>query len=564
MNRESLTHLLADVAVFRSGGDQLNQWMIRLMKSVLPEDELAWGFLIVPQLGEGSGQLLEFADIARISENTANWVGASTKGFWNGTIPSSTFLSENPTMSESSILITIPIAFWFEHPIGLLWTLVPKLQSFERNEERIERMTSAAHMTAIVMRAEISANAIESLSKSIAVGSETLRAAAKQVAEECRKALGCTATFVWSARRGLLTGLAGSGTGEGLNLDMHVGEGLAGTCAANQSLIQIDDLNDPRELDRLGLPKPQHPEVAIALGWRSAVLVPLEIGEGKAGGVFAAYAERPRAFFSLDQAIVRAFAQRLSAGYLHTERFERLADMERRLSLEAPAIEAGIQAMERVHDADNSLILAQSCLSDVLSHPKVEKGSNLFKWGQGASEHIDLAHKTIKSLVRRAKVRGLVLGNRDLQAVLLEACNRTRASAEQRRISLRLDCPVGIEIRIDAEQMQRVFQNFLSNSIFFLEDDNKSTDRLIEVTGFTKDEYAVASFFDNGRGIQDDNIGKLFDYTFTTKGDRGMGFGLAINKRLVNMHGGKIEVSTKWGYFTRFQVLLPLRDEPRK
>ena len=76
---------------------------------------------------------------------------------------------------------------------------------------------------------------------------------------------------------------------------------------------------------------------------------PLDIG-GRNAGVLAAYAYRPRAFSKLDVLIARAVAQRFCAGYVHIDRMVKLSEMEKKLAMEAPAIESGMLAMERIHD----------------------------------------------------------------------------------------------------------------------------------------------------------------------------------------------------------------------
>ena len=68
------------------------------------------------------------------------------------------------------------------------------------------------------------------------------------------------------------------------------------------------------------------------------------------------------------------------------------------------------------------------------------------------------------------------------------------------------------------------------------------------------------SFTDTGPGISDEALPKLFQPLFTTKA-QGMGFGLAISKRLVEAHGGTITVKTVIGEGSTFKVTLPIEPE---
>jgi two-component system sensor histidine kinase HydH len=67
-------------------------------------------------------------------------------------------------------------------------------------------------------------------------------------------------------------------------------------------------------------------------------------------------------------------------------------------------------------------------------------------------------------------------------------------------------------------------------------------------------------FADNGMGISEEVLPKLFLPLFTTKA-KGMGFGLAICKRIVEAHGGSIAVSSTKGVGTTFTLNLPF--EPK-
>jgi signal transduction histidine kinase len=72
----------------------------------------------------------------------------------------------------------------------------------------------------------------------------------------------------------------------------------------------------------------------------------------------------------------------------------------------------------------------------------------------------------------------------------------------------------------------------------------------------TKD-FIKISFTDTGEGISDEILPNLFAPLFTTKA-QGMGFGLAICKRIVEAHGGIITVKTQKGHRTTFTVTLPI------
>jgi signal transduction histidine kinase len=74
-------------------------------------------------------------------------------------------------------------------------------------------------------------------------------------------------------------------------------------------------------------------------------------------------------------------------------------------------------------------------------------------------------------------------------------------------------------------------------------------------------DYAAVSVADTGSGIAPEHLANIFRPFYTTKGN-GTGLGLSLASRIVEDHGGRIEVSSNPGESTTFVVLLPLH-QPR-
>jgi signal transduction histidine kinase len=69
---------------------------------------------------------------------------------------------------------------------------------------------------------------------------------------------------------------------------------------------------------------------------------------------------------------------------------------------------------------------------------------------------------------------------------------------------------------------------------------------------------------DNGTGMSADVQEKMFTSFYSTKGHRGTGLGLLVTHKLVEEHGGRIEVATQLGQGTTVSVWLPFREEATK
>ncbi len=65
---------------------------------------------------------------------------------------------------------------------------------------------------------------------------------------------------------------------------------------------------------------------------------------------------------------------------------------------------------------------------------------------------------------------------------------------------------------------------------------------------------ALISVTDNGRGIEPEARKRLFEPFYSTKGLRGTGLGLVVTKKVIEEHGGKVEVHSQSGLGTTFTL----------
>ena len=108
------------------------------------------------------------------------------------------------------------------------------------------------------------------------------------------------------------------------------------------------------------------------------------------------------------------------------------------------------------------------------------------------------------------------------------------------------------ELKVDSDKLERVFINLINNAIDAMPDGGS-----FSIIGKEKNNHLELSFSDTGMGIPDEFLPKLFSPLSTTKA-QGMGFGLAICKRIIEAHGGTISFKTAMGKGTRFIVTLPI------
>ncbi|MEM1167709.1 MAG: ATP-binding protein [Cyanobacteria bacterium P01_H01_bin.35] len=109
--------------------------------------------------------------------------------------------------------------------------------------------------------------------------------------------------------------------------------------------------------------------------------------------------------------------------------------------------------------------------------------------------------------------------------------------------------------------LNQVFINLLSNSIDALEELEKKHDKCIWIQTEQLSETKIAiQIRDNGTGIPADIHDQIFNPFFTTKPvGQGTGLGLSVTYRIVESHGGTIDVKSEPGWGTQFSIQLPIR-----
>ena len=110
-------------------------------------------------------------------------------------------------------------------------------------------------------------------------------------------------------------------------------------------------------------------------------------------------------------------------------------------------------------------------------------------------------------------------------------------------------------ISVDSGKLERVFTNIIRNAI-----DAMPQGGTLEINSQRIGTYFEIVFADTGIGMTKETLSKIFSPLFTTKSE-GMGFGLAICKRIVETHGGLIGVSSEIGKGTKFVVRIPISNK---
>jgi len=117
-------------------------------------------------------------------------------------------------------------------------------------------------------------------------------------------------------------------------------------------------------------------------------------------------------------------------------------------------------------------------------------------------------------------------------------------------------------IRGDLERLQEVFLNLFINAYHAM---HGKRERKIYVTAKPNTNgvrMVEIDFVDNGSGMTEEVINKIFQYGFTTKPvGKGSGMGLYMCRYIIELHGGDIKVKSRMGEGTTFTISLPVFEE---
>lgn len=142
----------------------------------------------------------------------------------------------------------------------------------------------------------------------------------------------------------------------------------------------------------------------------------------------------------------------------------------------------------------------------------------------------------------------------DPKEILQYAIDATKTQAEQKLISLEVDCPSEVaKIQADNEKTAWVITNLISNAIRYSYDNST-----IYLTVRETSAHVMIAVKDTGQGIAPEYKDKIFERYFRVPGTKkaGTGLGLAISKEFVEAQGGKIAVESEFGSGSTFTLTL--------
>ena len=234
------------------------------------------------------------------------------------------------------------------------------------------------------------------------------------------------------------------------------------------------------------------------------------------------------------------------------ERTEALKESQQRL-VKAERLAAIGQAATMVgHDLRNPLQAIENGLYYInteLSNLSISQ--NIIETLQAVHDSVGYADNIVKDLQSLASKREPLFREIDINTLVKETFSHVKKPENVETVIELGELP---KIEADKDMIKEIFVNLAVNGIQAMEEKRG----ILKVSTKETNGFIEVKFQDTGMGIKKENIPKIFNPFFTTKA-QGMGVGLPICKRFVEIHNGSIKVESKEGEGSIFTVKLPIQ-----
>jgi signal transduction histidine kinase len=333
------------------------------------------------------------------------------------------------------------------------------------------------------------------------------------------------------------------------------GEGVVGRTAITLEPVQVPDITVP------GAHESRHRANLIESGIRAVLAVPM-VREEQLIGCLVVSRDRPGEFPAETIELLRTFATQSALAIQNARLFHEIADKSRQL--EAASQNKSEFLANMSHELRTPLnailgfseVLAQGMFGEINEkqteylHDILESGRHLLSL---INDILDL------SKIEAGRME-LEATDFDLPQAIQNALTLFRERALRRGIAMHhvIDDRLA-DVRADERKVKQVLLNLLSNAIKFTPEGGR-----IEVRAAPTDGTVEISVTDTGVGIAPEDQQTVFEefrqVGTADKKAEGTGLGLALSRKFVELHGGRITVQSQVGAGSTFTFTLPVRD----
>jgi signal transduction histidine kinase len=334
---------------------------------------------------------------------------------------------------------------------------------------------------------------------------------------------------------------------------LRKGEGAMGRAAETREPTQVADIAAP------GAYQSHIRDTLLGAGYRALLSVPL-LREGEIIGSLSLNRHTPGEFPPEAIEVLKTFATQSALAIQNARLFREIADKSRQLEAASRHKSEFLANMSHeLRTPLNAIIGFSEVLVDRMFGELNEKQDEYLKDIYASGQHL---LSLINDILDLSKVEAgrmeLEATAFDLPSAIDNALILVRERATRRGITLgrTIDEHLGM-IRGDARKVKQVLLNLLSNALKFTPEGGR-----IAVSAGVHDDVAEVSVTDTGVGIAPEDQEAVFEefrqVGTADKKAEGTGLGLALSRKFIELHGGRIWVKSEVGTGSTFIFTLPL------
>lgn len=168
-------------------------------------------------------------------------------------------------------------------------------------------------------------------------------------------------------------------------------------------------------------------------------------------------------------------------------------------------------------------------------------------------EEVDRIEAITNKLLVLAKPQSVEHVTLDVADILQSVITLIGSQANMQNVQLHLQMEQPLSLLGERNHLKQVFVNLLKNALEVMTEGGDIWVR-VRQTGLKEIRIQIT---DQGHGISEEQIAKLGEPFYSTK-EKGTGLGLMVSKKIVEAHGGRLEVTSELGVGTTFSVYLPM------
>jgi len=328
---------------------------------------------------------------------------------------------------------------------------------------------------------------------------------------------------------------------------------IAGTAILTRSVVHVSDVEDPATVEFVR-------QTGRVVGFRSLLSVPM-LRKGEAVGAINVTRREPGPFLEAAVALLQTFADQAVIALENVRLFKELQAANRELAAASQHKSEFLANMSHeLRTPLNAIIGFSEVLTDRMFGDLNEKQDEYLKDIYASGSHL---LSLINDILDLSKIEAgrmeLELTDFDLATAFDNALMLVRERTQRRSLTLHKDVAAEVgQIQGDERKIRQVVLNLLSNAIKFTPEGGS-----IGLTGVSKGEFVEVSVSDTGVGIAPGDQEKVFEefrqVGTADKKAEGTGLGLALCRKFIELHGGRIWVKSEPGMGSTFPFTIPIR-----